>query len=140
VGTAAVETPGVIQCMCEELGPDAVVVGVDARNGYVAVRGWTQTSGILATDLARQMADTGVRRLLYTDIARDGTLTEPNFHAIGSFAAQTRAHVIAAGGISSVHHLRRLADQDIEAAIVGKALYTGAIDLSEALKAVRQDI
>ena len=139
VGTAAVESPSVVESMCRHLGSDSVVVGVDARDGLVAVHGWTQTTGTPAADLVEQMTGLGVQRFLYTDIARDGTLTEPNFRAIEALANCTKARLIAAGGISSVCHLRRLAGLGIEAAIVGKALYTGAIDLDEAIQALRKE-
>ena len=138
VGTAAVEGPALIRRLREELGPERLVVSVDARDGYVAVKGWTQTSRVLASDLFRQMAEMGVERFMYTDIARDGTLTEPNFPAIETLVNQAGPQLMAAGGISTLDHLLRLADIGVEAAIVGSALYTGDIDLGHALKAVAQ--
>ena len=136
VGTAAVEDPEMVRDMCRELGPDAVMVSVDARGGVVATAGWTQSSEVRATDVVTRMADMGVRRFLYTDIERDGTLTGPNFQAIGDLIRETGVRLVAAGGISSVNHLLRLAELGVEAAVVGKALYTEDIDLGEALQAL----
>lgn len=138
LGTAAVESPGMVSEICKALGDDAVVVSVDARDGYVAVKGWTSSSRVLARDLIAQMVGMGVRRFMYTDVARDGTLTEPNFDAIEMLLSQTDAKLIAAGGITSIDHLLRLAGLGVESAVVGTALYTGAIDLPEALEAVRK--
>ncbi|MDP6402662.1 MAG: 1-(5-phosphoribosyl)-5-[(5-phosphoribosylamino)methylideneamino]imidazole-4-carboxamide isomerase [SAR202 cluster bacterium] len=136
VGTAAVEDPALVRDMCRELGPEAVVVSVDARGGVVATDGWTRIGEVMATELVVRMAEMGVRRFLYTDIDRDGTLTEPNFEAIGDLVRETGVPVVAAGGISSVDHLLRLADLGVEAAVIGKALYTGDIDFGEAVRAL----
>ena len=138
IGTAAVENPDLAACLCEALGADAVVVSVDARDGYVAVKGWTQGSGTRASTLIEQMEQRGVRRFMYTDIARDGTLEGPNLPAIVELTHGTKSRLMAAGGISSVEQLLSLAELGIEAAIVGRAVYTGDIDLGEALEAVAQ--
>ena len=114
----------------------ALVVAVDAREGYVSVNGWTRESRVLAADLVRIMSRDGVRRFMYTDISRDGTLSEPNFEAVESLLRDSDASFIVAGGISTVDHLRRLASTRAEAAVVGMAIYTGDIDLKEALDAV----
>ena len=139
VGTSAVERPEAMAAMLEQLGPGRLVVSVDARRGYVAVRGWTKGAGVRASDLVDRMAEVGVQRFLYTDIQRVGTVTEPNFKTIGGLAARPETRLIAAGGISSVQHLVRLAELGVEAAVVGTALYTGDIDLKEALEAFNQD-
>ena len=136
IGSAALENPEILQDMCDELGPHSIVVGVDARDGYVTIHGWTQSSRVQASDLVRRMADIGVRRFMYTDVARDGTLTGPNFGAIDALVSQTHVQLIAAGGISSVQHLVQLNEIGVEGAVVGKALYAGTVDLGEALKAV----
>ena len=137
VGTTAVENPGVVRSICSEVGDESLVVSVDARDGYVAVRGWKQQSRVPASDLVSAMAEVGVSRFMYTDIGRDGTLTEPNFQAIEGLLAETGATLIAAGGIASVDHLQRLDALGVEAAVVGSALYTGDIDFAEALEALR---
>lgn len=132
-GTAAAESQDLVSEVIEELGPDAVVIGVDARDGYVAVRGWTESSETPAIELVAAMEDSGVRRLVYTDIARDGTLTEPNFEAAQSLVSSTNIGVLVAGGVSSVDHLVRLAQLGVEGAIIGTAIYTGDIDLGNAI-------
>ena len=118
---------------CRRFGTEAVVVGVDARGGVVAVRGWRKSSSITAIELIHQMEDLGVRRFVYTDISRDGTLSEPNFQTIEKLIESCSARILASGGISSIEHLQRLASLGVEGAIIGKALYTGDIDLKEAI-------
>lgn len=136
LGTAAVEDADLIRALLAELGAERVIVSVDAKDGRVALRGWTESSGALATELVDDMARLGVVRFLYTDISRDGTLTEPNFAATEALAARAGISVLAAGGIARVEHLARLAVLGAEAAIVGRAIYTGDIDLREAVEAV----
>ena len=138
LGTSAVENPEVAREACERLGPESVIVNVDARDGYVAVKGWTETSTIEAADLIADLAAVGALRFMYTDIARDGTLTEPNFSAVEALVPQAPS-LLAAGGISSLGHLQRLAGLGVEGAIVGTAVYTGSIDLREAVQHFRQD-
>ena len=133
LGTSAVGDPGLVETACHRFGPEAIVVGVDARDGLVATRGWLESSGVAATDLVRQMTSLGVTRFVYTDIARDGTMTEPNFQAIEDLMKATGAVVVASGGVSTLEHLGRLARLGVDGAIVGKALYEGAIDLREAI-------
>jgi phosphoribosylformimino-5-aminoimidazole carboxamide ribotide isomerase len=132
LGTAAVEDPELVKEACKRYR-DTIIVGIDARNGFVATHGWRQPTEIKATQLARSMTPLGVKRFIYTDISRDGTLTEPNFSAISEFMDTIRKPVIAAGGISSLNHLRMLKSLGAEGAIVGTALYTGDIDLKKAL-------
>ena len=135
LGTSAVGNPDLVEAACRRFGPEALIVGVDARDGLVATRGWRESSDVTAIDLVHQMAALGVRRFVYTDISRDGTMTEPNFQAIEELMNDSDAVVIASGGVSSIEHLRRLAGLGVEGAIVGKALYEGAIDLREAIAA-----
>ncbi len=136
LGTAAVEDADLIRALLAELGSEGVIVSVDAKDGRVALRGWTESSGMPATELVDDMARLGVVRFLYTDISRDGTLTEPNFAATGELAALSGIRVLAAGGIARVEHLARLAALGVEGAIVGRAIYTGDIDLRKAIAAV----
>ena len=138
LGTAAIEDAALIRALVAELDADAVIVSVDAKDGRVALRGWTQSSGALASDLITDMAKLGVTRFLYTDISRDGTLTEPNFDAIGALARMPNIRLLAAGGIARVAHLERLAALSVEGAIVGRAIYTGDIDLRQAISAIRE--
>ena len=132
LGTAAVEDHALVQEACRRF-VDRIIVSIDARDGYVAIRGWQERTKVTAIELADKMQSLGVKRLIYTDIARDGTLTEPNFHAVTELVNKTSLPIIIAGGISSLVHLKRLIDIGVEGAIVGRALYTGDIDLKKAL-------
>ncbi|MBC8274545.1 MAG: 1-(5-phosphoribosyl)-5-[(5-phosphoribosylamino)methylideneamino]imidazole-4-carboxamide isomerase [Chloroflexi bacterium] len=132
LGTAAVEKPEIVERLCQKYG-EAIVVGIDARDGLVATHGWKKSTEVAALALGRRMAAIGVRRLIYTDIKRDGTLTEPGFEAIAEMVKGVNLPIIAAGGISALSHLRKLKELGVEGAIVGKALYSGDINLKEAL-------
>jgi phosphoribosylformimino-5-aminoimidazole carboxamide ribotide isomerase len=135
VGTAAVSNPQLVEELCRRFGSERVVVALDARDGLVAIRGWTETSEITATDLAARMADLGVQRLLYTDISRDGTLEEPNYAATADLVRDSGLHVLSAGGVGAPEHVARLAPTGAEAAIIGRALYTGDVTIEAALAA-----
>ena len=136
LGTAAVRSPELVQRLCSERGSDRVVVAVDARDGLVAVEGWAEGTSVTAAALVAEMVGFGVRRFLYTDISRDGTLSEPNFEAIDSLLKTTKCPLQASGGVSHQRHLVQLASMGVEGAIVGKALYTGDLDLAAAIRAV----
>lgn len=136
LGTAAVKDPDVVNEVCSELGFTAVVVAVDSQAGRVAVSGWTSESDVEATELLTRMVETGVRTFLCTDIRKDGTLEGPDYGLIGELVDIAGDGVIAAGGISSVEHLRRLSDMGVGGAVIGRALYTGDINLAEAVEAV----
>ena len=136
LGTVAVRDPGVVTTACERFGSESVLVAVDSRDGNVAVSGWTDGSETTATDLLRLMMDVGIRTFLCTDISRDGTLTGPNYDLMRSLVAIAGAGVIAAGGIATVDHLRDLAYIGVGGAVIGRALYTGDIDLAEAISAI----
>lgn len=137
LGTASVENPGLVREACRRFR-DSLIVGIDTREGYVATHGWLQDTELTAVALAESMARLGVRRFICTDISRDGTLTEPNFSAIAEMIDTVRLPVIAAGGISSLSHLSMLKKLGAEGAIVGRALYTGDIDLKQALADMSQ--
>lgn len=136
VGTAAVRDPDLIAYLVQQFG-DAIAVAIDARNGMATTAGWTETATISAVDLLERMATLGVRRIIYTDISRDGTLSEPNVAATGALVRPGGPAIIASGGISAIDHLRRLAAVGVEGAIVGRALYTGDLSLHEALAALQ---
>ena len=137
LGTAAVENPELVKQACQKFR-ESVIVGVDAREGYIATHGWRQETELEALEFVKSMVRLGVRRFIYTDISRDGTLTEPNFTAITELIDAIRLPVIASGGVSTINHLNMLQKLGAEGAIVGKALYTGDIDLKRALAAVNQ--
>lgn len=132
LGTAAVENPELIKQACQRFR-ESIIVGIDARDGYISIHGWRQDTELKAIELAQSMIKLGVRRFIYTDINRDGTLTEPNFAATAELINAVRTPVIASGGISSLNHLKMLRALGVEGAIIGKALYTGDIDLKQAL-------
>jgi len=135
LSTAAVEDPRLIEQACQKFR-ESIIVGIDAREGYISTHGWRQETELRAIEFAQSMMKLGVRRFIYTDIDRDGTLTEPNFAAIAELINAIRAPIIAAGGISSLNHLRMLKSLGAEGAIVGKALYTGDINLKRAIDAI----
>ncbi|MBI4318774.1 MAG: 1-(5-phosphoribosyl)-5-[(5-phosphoribosylamino)methylideneamino]imidazole-4-carboxamide isomerase [Chloroflexi bacterium] len=131
LGTAAVENQQLVKEACARWG-EQIVVGIDARGGKVATRGWKETVDVTALELAREMVGLGVARFVYTDISRDGTLTEPNYEAILEFVRAAGVPVIASGGVSTEAQIERLRDLGVEGVIVGKALYTGDVDLASA--------
>ncbi len=146
LGTVAVEQPELVQALCQKY-PQQIVVGIDARAGKVATKGWIETSEVLATELAKRMATMGVAAIIYTDIHRDGTMTGPNLEALREMANAIDIPVIASGGVSSLRDLLSLlaltsiavADGKpfgVTGAIVGRAIYTGEVNLTEAIRAV----
>ena len=135
LGSAAVKDPALVRALAIEF-PGAVVLAVDAKDGMVAIEGWTEVSAMSALDLVRSFADVPLGAVLYTDIARDGTGAGPNVEATARLATASTVPVIASGGVGSLDHLRALAAHGIPAAIVGRALYAGAFTLDEALAAV----
>ena len=132
LGTVAIENRELVKKLCRQFG-EAIAVSLDARDGKIAIRGWQKNTVVEALQLSREMVDAGVRRLTYTDIKRDGTLTGPNFGMISKLLVAAKVPVIVAGGISRLEHLRRLKELGAEGVIIGKALYTGDIDLAEAV-------
>ena len=139
IGTAAVRDPGMVRDICREQGSERVVVSVDARDGMVALQGWTEASEVSVLDLAQNMRRMGVERLLYTDISRDGMLTGPDLATNAQLVQDTGMAVLASGGVSSVEDIRQLVPTGVEGVIVGRALYTGAVILREAVAAVSGD-
>lgn len=133
LGTVAVENPALVREAALAF-PGRVAVGIDARNGRVATKGWAEETDVLVTDLARSFEDAGVAAIIYTDILRDGAMKGPNIAATESLAHAVNIPVIASGGVSSMADLKALqATGVISGAISGRALYDGAIDLAEAL-------
>jgi len=135
LGTAAVEEPTLVKEACHNFS-ESIIVGIDTWEGLVAIHGWQKRTDLIALEFARSMVELGVKRFIYTDISRDGTLTEPNLTAIAELVNTVRLPILAAGGISSLAHLALLEQLGVEGAIVGKALYTGNINLKEALAKV----
>jgi phosphoribosylformimino-5-aminoimidazole carboxamide ribotide isomerase len=138
LGTVAVENPDLVKEAARKF-PGHVAVGIDARNGMVATRGWATETDITATDLARKFEDAGVAAIIYTDINRDGAMQGPNIEATADLARAVSIPVIASGGISSMDDLRALkaCGAPLDGAISGRALYDGAIDVAEAVRLLK---
>jgi phosphoribosylformimino-5-aminoimidazole carboxamide ribotide isomerase len=142
IGTAAIERADFVREACR-IYPGRIAVAIDARRGQVAIRGWTRTTEILATDLARRFEDAGVCALIFTDILRDGMQTGPNIEATRKLAESVRIPVIASGGVGTLEHVRSLlalAAVGVTGVITGKALYSGALRFDEALSLVRSEL
>lgn len=140
LGSVAVKNSEIVKEACRKFSGQ-IVVGIDAKNGEVAVEGWGVSSGINAVELAKKMADVGVERIIFTDIARDGMLSGVNVSATATLAEKSGVKIIASGGVSSLNdliELKKYEAKGIEGVIIGKAIYTGAIDLKEAIKVVRE--
>ncbi len=138
LGTVAVEDPDLVRTAARAF-PGQVAVGIDARNGFVATKGWAEETTVQVTDLARSFEDAGVAAIIYTDILRDGAMGGPNVAATEALARAVSLPVIASGGVSSLADLIALRDTGvISGAISGRALYDGAIDLPEALRALKE--
>lgn len=139
IGTAAQRNPDLVREACR-LFPGRIVVGIDARNGMVAVQGWAEVTDVTATDLARRFEGMGVAAIVYTDISRDGMMQGPNIEATRQLAESLSIPVIASGGVSRLDDIRRLCaieSSGVTGVITGKAIYTGALDLAEAISVAR---
>lgn len=130
LGTAALDRDLIMELA--RMYADRLVVALDTRGGVVAVQGWTEISGQTMLDVAHHLLEVGVQRFLHTDVERDGTLTSPNYSSLTALIA-LGTPVIASGGVASLEDLRKLKDIGAEAAIVGRALYEGTVDLREAI-------
>lgn len=137
LGTIAVEEPAVVEAACSRWG-ERVVLGLDVRAGMVATRGWLHTTDREALAFGRQMVAGGVKRIIITDVERDGTLTSPNFAGLQSFIDNVGVPIIASGGVATVAHITRLHALGAEGVIVGRALYDGAFSYAEALAAAQE--
>lgn len=135
LGSVAVKNPELVKTACAKYG-DRVVVGIDAKDGIVAVDGWGVSGDVEATLLAKEMAKAGVKTIIYTDISRDGTLAGVNVEAAAKLAKESGVNVVASGGVKSLEDIQALlpyARDGIEGVIVGKSIYTGSLDLREAI-------
>lgn len=134
IGTKAAEHPEFLRDMVRTFGEEAIVAGVDAKDGMVAVEGWEKVSSLTASDLCLTMKEFGVRHIVYTDISRDGMLSGPNVEATRKLTEETGLDIIASGGVSCMEDLKCLHEAGIRGAIIGKALYENRIDLAEAVR------
>lgn len=134
IGTLAIKQPEIVKEAVERFGADKIVVGIDAKDGMVAVHGWEEVSKVSALDLCLQMKEYGVNTIVYTDIAKDGMMSGPNLEQTKELVEKTGMDIIASGGVSNIDDLKNVESINAEGAIIGKALYTEAIDLVEAVK------
>lgn len=136
LGSVAVKNPALVKDACKIYGGEKIVVGIDAKDGVVAVEGWGVSGDMKATELAKRMKAAGIQTIIYTDISRDGTLTGVNAEETANLAKESGLKVVASGGVSSLKDIRLLKKYEndgVEGVIVGKSIYTGALDLKEAI-------
>ena len=134
LGTRAVESPDLLEKLVKQFGGDRVAVSVDAKDGKVAVKGWTEITAVDALDFIKSVENLGVRTIIFTDIATDGTLQGPNIGALEKILASTRCHLISSGGVADIEDIKELASlPNLYGTIIGKALYDGTVDLGEAV-------
>lgn len=134
LGTAAVENPALLAALAKKY-PGRLAAGIDAKDGFVAIKGWVDVTDKRASQLATELEGKGISCIIYTDISRDGMLKGPNVKATCELAASVNIPVVASGGVSSINDVKAYVGSGVEGVIIGKALYTGAINLEEAIKA-----
>lgn len=133
LGTSAVKDPELVKCAIKNF-EDNVVIGIDAKDGMVAIEGWEKTSEFKAVDFAKKMESLGAKTIIYTDIARDGMLNGPNLKAMEEMVKAVNIDVIASGGVGKIEDIKNLKQVGVSGAIVGRALYTGDVDLRQAIE------
>lgn len=138
LGTIAVQAPNMVDEICDVFGAQSVMVSIDARSQHVSVSGWTKDSDLTIKDVVIRMKEAGIQTFQYTDISRDGTLSEPNYPNIIKMNELTGGSLIAAGGISNLEHLIRLDKLGVSGAVIGMAIYTGDINFAEAIENLRK--
>ena len=137
IGTAAIENPALVEWAVREFGPERVAVGIDAREGRVRLRGWTEESTLTAMELGRRLREQGVEWCVFTDVARDGVGAGVNVEATAELSRRTGLHVIASGGVNSLEDIQRVREAGLAGVIVGRALYEGRVNLKKLLIADR---
>ncbi len=136
IGTAAIEKPELVAEACREF-PGRIAVGLDAKDGLVATRGWVETSSLTAVDTAKSLRDVGIDTIIYTDISRDGMMQGPNINATRRLINETGLSIIGSGGVSSIEDLLALRSIGCAGAILGRAMYEGAVTVQDAIQAVK---
>ncbi|HIT88390.1 MAG TPA: 1-(5-phosphoribosyl)-5-[(5-phosphoribosylamino)methylideneamino]imidazole-4-carboxamide isomerase [Candidatus Coprocola pullicola] len=134
LGTVAVRQPELVKQAVEKFGSDKIVVGIDAKEGYVAIAGWEEISNVSALDLCLKMKEYGVKTIIYTDIAKDGMMSGINLEATKELIEKTGMHIIASGGISNMADLENVQKINAHGVIIGKALYQQTLDLEQVIK------
>ena len=133
IGSAAVKDPALVKTLVKEYG-EHIAVGIDAKNGMVATEGWLETSDVRFTDLAKAMADIGVKYIIFTDISKDGTLQGVNAEQLDEINKACSANIIASGGVKNIEDIKKCCELGLYGAICGKSIYSGTLDLREAIK------
>ena len=133
LGPAALKDPHLVKDAVSRFG-DRIAVGIDAKNGYAAAEGWTETSNVYFTDLAKQMESMGVKTIIFTDISKDGTLSGPNIAQLKEINNAVSCNIIASGGINDINDIKELKQEQMYGAICGKSIYSGSLSLKEALE------
>lgn len=133
LGSVALKDPELVKKAVNAYG-DKIAVGIDAKNGYAAAEGWTQTSDIYFTDLAKKMEQCGVKTIIYTDISKDGTLSGPNLEQLDEINNAVSCDIIASGGVTNINDIKALKSLGLYGAICGKSIYSGSLDLKQALE------
>lgn len=136
LGSVALKNPNLVKEAVREFG-ELIAVGIDAKNGYAAAEGWTQSSDIYFIDLAEQMENAGVRNIIFTDIGRDGTLSGPNLEQLREINDAVSCDITASGGVTNINDINNLREIGLYAAICGKSIYEGTLDLYEAVEACK---
>ena len=137
-GTAAIEHPEEIHLSLKEFGDEKIIVGIDSQNGFVKTRGWINNTGIKIQEIVKKMETLGVKKYMFTDTLKDGTLHHPNFESIKKIRNLTKSHIIVAGGIADINDIIKLSNLGIQEVVVGMAIYTGAIDLKTSINTLEQ--
>ena len=139
IGTKAVSDSEFVKRAVDK-HKEKIVIGIDAKDGMVAIEGWEKTSDFTAVEFAKKMVDIGVSTIVYTDIATDGTLAGPNTAAMKEMVSSVKADIIASGGVGSIEHIKSLIPTGVEGVIVGRALYTGDVKLDEAVEMLKAEV
>ncbi|MGN0150058.1 MAG: 1-(5-phosphoribosyl)-5-[(5-phosphoribosylamino)methylideneamino]imidazole-4-carboxamide isomerase [Clostridia bacterium] len=139
IGTKAVSDSEFVKRAVDKY-KEKIVIGIDAKDGMVAIEGWEKTSDFTAVEFAKKMVDIGVSTIVYTDIATDGTLAGPNTAAMKEMVSSVKADIIASGGVGSIEHIKSLIPTGVEGVIVGRALYTGDVKLDEAVEMLKAEV
>lgn len=138
LGSVALKNPSLVEEAVKEFG-EKIAVGIDASNGYVATEGWTEKSDVYFTELARRMEDKGVKTIIFTDISKDGTLSGPNISQLCEINDAVSCDIIASGGVTDINDIKNLKKEGLYGAICGKSLYSGTLNLKEAIEVCKDE-
>ena len=134
LGSVALKNPALVKEAVQSFGGNKIVVGIDAKNGYAATEGWTESSDVYFTELAKQMEDIGIKTIIYTDISKDGTLSGPNIKQLVELNNAVSCDIVASGGITDLNDIIALRNEKLYGAICGKSIYSGTLELRDAIE------